>query len=347
MHLHLLVPGLIWPNPAVSDLTAGIALPGLARLLGMGHVETGPGESMLQCLARLFSLEQQQWSAALARRCGEQDFDPGRFEQRHWLCADPVNLQFAREHLVLSDIPADELSRDEIDALAHTINTFLQEHEEDRIALECPAPQRWYLRMRQPVLTRFSPLQDVIGRPVGLFLPEGEDRRVWQRLANEFQVLLHQHPVNQAREAAGRATVNALWLWGGGPVRATPQCQGSPVISSDPMARGLARLAGCSTAEPAGCPAHFPDQETLAVLDDLHGASLRLALDEWQHALRILERDWFAPALELLRRGTLTQLRLTAPGDRASLCLSVKRSDRLRFWRSPLPLNHVLNQLNP
>jgi hypothetical protein len=38
----------------------------------------------------------------------------------------------------------------------------------------------------------------------------------WRHAINEAQMVLHAHPVNQARQAAGQPVVNSLWPWGGG-----------------------------------------------------------------------------------------------------------------------------------
>src|SRR5258706_98729 len=60
-----------------------------------------------------------------------------------------------------------------------------------------------------------------LGKPLLAFMPSGTDAARWQRWQNETQMLLFEHPVNVAREAAGRAPVNGVWVWGGGePVKA-------------------------------------------------------------------------------------------------------------------------------
>jgi hypothetical protein len=37
-----------------------------------------------------------------------------------------------------------------------------------------------------------------------------------RRWLNEIQMLLHEHPVNVAREERGEPPLNGIWLWGGG-----------------------------------------------------------------------------------------------------------------------------------
>lgn len=45
-----------------------------------------------------------------------------------------------------------------------------------------------------------------------VFLPQGRDLKCWQTLLTELQMLLHTHPVNQARVARGARPINSFWL---------------------------------------------------------------------------------------------------------------------------------------
>jgi hypothetical protein len=62
-------------------------------------------------------------------------------------------------------------------------------------------------------------LDRVVGRNVDRWLPRQPEARLLRRLQNEVQMLLHGHPVNQAREARGRLPVNSFWLSGCGVFR--------------------------------------------------------------------------------------------------------------------------------
>ena len=44
------------------------------------------------------------------------------------------------------------------------------------------------------------------------FLPQGRDLKRWQTLLTELQMLLHTHPINQARTARGARPINSFWL---------------------------------------------------------------------------------------------------------------------------------------
>ena len=63
-------------------------------------------------------------------------------------------------------------------------------------------------------------------------------------LLNEAQMVLHAHPVNEAREARGEPAVNSVWLWGAGRAPRSKRTRWQSVSADDPVALGLARVAG-------------------------------------------------------------------------------------------------------
>lgn len=339
MQLHLVLPGLLWPGASALSPVTGLELPALARLLGLGRRRVAAFEPLDQQLARLFGLAAEQLPLAALRRLGEaQPPPPGG---THWLCADPVNLSFAREHLLLHEFPEYELDGDEASELVTALNDTFG----DLGRFEMCTPTRWYLRLAAPTRVTLYPLNDVTGRPVKHFLPEGEDARLWQRTMNEAQMVLHNHPLSRAREEAGHRTVNSVWFWGAGALDAAPSAAPGAVQTRDPLTAGLARAAGVEPAAPDVATAL--GQDTLVVLDALLKPSQRLDLDTWRSALDALERDWFAPIADALRAGRLHTLTLSAPGDRGSLELIARAGDRWKFWRKPLDFDALLKSLAP
>jgi len=345
MQIHLVIPGLIWPGISAISPASGLELPALARLLGLGRHRMAPFEPLDHQLAHLFGYvapadDSDSLPLAALRRLGEPAM-PVPEGDSQWLCADPVNLSFAREHLLLNEFPADELDPAEVAALIASLNETFP----DLGRFEASTPTRWYLRLAAATHAKLYPLHDVIGRPIKDFLPEGDDARLWQRTMNEAQVLLHNHPVNQAREAAGRRPANSLWFWGAGTLRSGTICSSSTVQSREPLARGLARAAGLMPGEP-DCREALR-QDTLVVLDSLIKPSLQFDLDSWRNGLAELERDWFAPLADALRNKRLHALTLTAPGDRGTLELAARAADSWKFWRKPLAFDALLKSLAP
>src|SRR2546428_9627513 len=59
-----------------------------------------------------------------------------------------------------------------------------------------------------------TPPQDIVGQPVGEFLPKGEGEKVLRTLMEEALAVLRGHQFNQERVEAGKRPAKALWLWG-------------------------------------------------------------------------------------------------------------------------------------
>lgn len=336
MNLQIVIPGLVWPNP-LSKAADGLALPALERLLGLGEIDIGERDDMCSRLARCFGLAAAVPVAAL-RRGGEADgTHPGG---SHWLCADPVHLHLAREHLVLTDATALDIEAAEATALVDAINAFLADEMPSLGRLEAPTAERWYLRLQQAVDARFFALDDVVGRPIGGFTPQGEQARQWVRLGNEVQILLHNHPVNQARQALGKPEINSLWLWGAGeaPQRLNPPA--SELHADHPLAIGMARHAGMAVRPVGG----IPQTDALVVIDSLHSATLQLDLERWRSRVLALEHRFFGPLLDQLRRGRLRRIDLQAPGDPVSLSLHIGAGARWKLWRRARRLDTLIGK---
>jgi hypothetical protein len=79
------------------------------------------------------------------------------------------------------------------------------------------SPTRWYLMHESLTGVRSASLDRVIGRNVDRWLPATEAVRRVRRLQAEAQMLLHRHPLNAQREAAGQLPLNSFWLSGSGP----------------------------------------------------------------------------------------------------------------------------------
>jgi len=320
---HLVVPGLLWPRDSVAEVARGLDLPAFHTLLGRGRRTRGPARPLDHWLCEAFGLQGEELPCGALRLLGE-GHEPGGDT---WLCADPVQLRFARDTLVI-DATGPDLSEDEAGQLVAALNAHLGDFGE----LLAPQPGRWYLRLARAPRIATHPPSTVAGRTLEPFLPRGEEARDFRRLINEAQVLLHNHPVNAAREAEGRATANSLWLWGAGalPAHATPPA--ARIAADHPLALGLARLAGM----PAAPVPRRPDPaapEGLTILEALSEAAQRLDAAAWRTGLVELETRWFAPALAALKARRLAGLRLTALGDEAVLDVTLDAGDAWQFWR--------------
>lgn len=273
--------------------------PAAARALARGDrtPDADPGETAQ--LQRWFDLLPRGWPVAAITR----QHDAGDAAGQAWLRADPAFVRPDMTGARVMAIGELGLSRAEADALLAELRPLFGDAG---FALSAPDPARWYLAL--PVgatLPAFSPPETVLGDDLFLHLPEGPEGRRWRALLNEAQVLLHHHPVNAARIAAGRVPANSLCFWGAGRLPDLVRGKVAKVASDDAT---LASLAGLAT-ETAG-------EGTL--LD------LRAARD-WTHVeTRVLE------SLASAGGGTV-QLDFA---DGAAWTL--RAGQRWRLWRRPL-----------
>ncbi len=309
-------------------LDAGV--PALRRLLARARETRLVRQDLEAALLQSFGVQRQRdwpvapftWLADGGNAAGLAGDDVGRF----WLRADPVHLRAERDALVLVDASQLKMVRASADALVDCLNAHF---DSDAVRFYAPTPARWYVSLAQlPGITTW-PLPAVAGRSVDPLLPYGEDALAWHRRFNEVQMLFHEHPVNQAREAAGEPSINSVWFWGGGYLPTEVQGGFACVWGNDPLARGLALAAHLRLAAPLDDAQQWLDQasdgEHLMVLD----ASSALDSD----ALQRLEDGWFAPLLLALKQRRLAQLCLLITSREDVLRLDLDSGDLWKFWR--------------
>ncbi|MCX8005512.1 MAG: regulator, partial [Burkholderiaceae bacterium] len=152
----------------------------------------------------------------------------------------------------------------------------------------------------------------------------------------DIQMRWHRLPLNEAREADGRPTVNGLWLYGGGlwqPLAARPF---AAVAADDPTVRGWALASGLDPAAVACADALPPgaaDAETLLYRDDLAAAFQAQDWAAWRTAFETLAAaldGFLARAFACGHR----EVTLLLAGRGHLRAVALRAGDRLRFWRA-------------
>ncbi len=336
MHCQLLVPGFGWPQGDASELCHALAPDALETLIARGRRTSVPVSGPERWLLERFGVPRQHdWPAAPFSLLADGG-SPGHDE---WICADPVHLHFERNRLMLADCTQFRIARDEAQALAGSINS----HFGDSLMVYPLQAHRWYAQLRDCSAMETIPLSSVRGGAIEAALAHGPDAMRWQACTNELQMLLHDHPINLAREARGQVPVNSVWFWGAGRLPVLPDRPFQYVAASDPLARGLAQVSGAQAQEPAanawvGLAQAGQTGIGLIVLDSLAAPLQYGQADSWREALSKLELDWFAPLLAALKQGTIGMLTLHLLGLEHALQVEVTRSDLRRFWRRRQPL---------
>lgn len=130
----------------------------------------------------------------------------------YWLYAAPVHLVLQRDTFSLAEPVPLGLDSDEVDALTNALNKHFAS---DSLAFFWHE-NTWFLRLEQnPNIQTHAP-QAALNKAIGTYLPTGEGATKWASFTNEIQMLLFEHPVNQAREAKNLPAVNSIWCYGGG-----------------------------------------------------------------------------------------------------------------------------------
>ncbi|NJD25329.1 MAG: hypothetical protein FIB06_07965 [Betaproteobacteria bacterium] len=332
MHLTLLVPELVWPEPADAFTLGKLPLPGLEWLLARAVAERAPARPYEAALAGTFGVAGALGALRLLGE-GEEAARSG-----HWLCADPVHLRFHHERIILADAGAFDLDRAEADALAAALNAEFA----DVGTFHVGDARRWYLRLHDAVDHPVPPLSAVAGRRVDGAL----SALPLARWLNEVQMFLHGQPANVERAAAGQPAVNSLWLWGGGTLPA-PASTFTSVFGGGPLAAGLARASGMAHAAAPDSLAELPataGERPLVVLDALLPRVIYEDGDGWRTAHNRLDETWFVPLKNALGR-RVDRASLIAPTIYGEIHYTVGSGERWKFWKRARPLADTAKEL--
>ncbi|HTO49542.1 MAG TPA: hypothetical protein VML91_18035 [Burkholderiales bacterium] len=332
MNVHLAVPDLLWPDRDSRAAADPGRFAALEMLLARGRRASTPVGGFEQWLLAAWKTTGPASHALVA--------DGGVPGDGWWLRADPCSLRLNRETVVPLDAAMFELPRTEADALAGHLNRHLGERG---LAFHPLQPERWYLRAQAPLGEHAPPLAVARGKAIGVHPGAGAEEARLHALANEIQMLLHDHPVNEAREGRGEPPINAVWLWGGGRLERPTVRPFQRVRGQDPLAAGLALGSGAAVLplpEDAARWLRASGNEgvELIVIDALRAPAAYGDEATWRERVAGLERDWFAPLARALRQGRIGMVTLHAIGAASALDVETTRQDLRYFWRRLRPL---------
>ena len=322
--MRFIVPHL-FPSGRLRDAAlAGVRLPALETLCARGRRQPGAPGSLEAALAELFGVGAQGSAPLAPYLLKAERMEPG---DAWWLRAEPAHLQVRREGLVPMMGAALAMTAAEAAAL----RAGLAEHFGAALPLVATPGGDWYWPRAAPLGLDLLPPSAAAGRvltpPSAGGMPDG------QKLLNEIQMLLHDHPVNRAREATGQPAVNSLWLWGEG--RWTAPRADAPVIYADhPLACQLAQGLGLACRPLPGRWDGTLPQSAVVVLDGLLEAGQAGDAWAWRAALLDLEGGWLAPLLKNGRRYALHD-------PQSGMLLHWRPRMAWRFWRRAAPLAAV------
>lgn len=162
-------------------------------------------------LSRLFSLLKSFFAPKELDAARAWQVAGGDILHPYWMYAAPVHLTLGRDNFFMSEPAPLPLEAHEVDALLTSLNAYFSETNGMHFYVK---DNRWYLGLDSDPRINVMSLQQVLNRDVASAMPTGEGALAWAKLQNEIQMLLSQHPINQARESIGQPIVNSLWCYG-------------------------------------------------------------------------------------------------------------------------------------
>jgi hypothetical protein len=231
---HLIIAYATSRAPAVRGALPRLELPHLQALLKtLTRVRSdtddldAPGLDMPHERARALALQLPGTSAwpwaALENRA--QNEDQNNTPQAFF---SPCHWQIGIGQVVMLNPASLQLSDAESQALLAAMQPFFAE---DGLRVRYLAPTQWHVQGEMLRGLACASLERVVGMDVNPWLPKSEAAKALRRLQSEMQMLLYNHPVNDARSARGQLTVNSFWVHGAG-VLTQPSAAPAPLMTT-------------------------------------------------------------------------------------------------------------------
>lgn len=227
--MHLLLPFAAAVSEAGAQAVRHLSVPNLQRALTLLRptATLGTDEQSLNLPHEHVLAQLQGWPDEdgllpfAAQQASHDGLEVG--EGSAWGLLTPSHWQLGREQVSLVDPAALQLHEGPSRELLQSVRELF---ESLGWSLHWAAPLRWYARHESLGDVPTASLDRVIGRAIDAWLPARKAGAAIRRLQSEVQMLLHQHPINDQREAQGELPVNAFWLSGTGRARTSKPIDG-------------------------------------------------------------------------------------------------------------------------
>ncbi len=303
-----------------SELSRLPSQSALAQLLSKGQVRhlESPLEALICQQYGLQSMPDYPIAAMCAALDGLDVVDT------FWLRADPVHLVLQRDCFSLDESVPLLVDATHAQSMVASLN---QHFNQDGLTFLIGHSGAWYLRTEQALDIKTSLPSVVAGKNIHQFMPQGLDSSKLLAVLNEVQMLLFEHPANEARESVGELAVNSIWLSGGGKISQTLPLQNDIDLM---LADSIFYQA---LAKSADVPCKALPQRLTDFLNQPAKSNQSL-----QHARLQLPNEntlaWLDDLLAGLKTKKIKQLILHLGFYEKSLMVVIKPIDIYKFWRS-------------
>lgn len=345
MKLHLIIPALFWSDKTCPEIYHGLPIPSLEALLSKSNTTRYPPDDLTTWLCRLFEIKKQfDWPVASIMQQIESteysEINNDNSAKDFWLRADPVHLRVEQNHIKLADNHVFQISKDEAMQFTNAINRHLAN---DYLTLLPLHPYRWYLRLNKAPEIYTQTLDSAICKNINNLLPTGNDSITWRKIFNEIQMVLYEHPLNQARTIHDQLAINSIWFWGGGFMPQTIRSSYNNIWSNEDFSRALAKISKTPYSRLSENSKWWQSVgnrgSQLIVLDSLLPKEKYKDAYGWRECLLQLEQSWFAPLYIALKNNQINELRISTINENASLDFVIKRNNLWKFWATIKPLS--------
>ena len=324
--VQIILPGLFdLPLDELERDFVRTELPALNRILGLSTPHKNDDYTIDAMLSSALSLKSRDEASVTGAQglAMAQAFAVGQDPSR-LLLVEAIHLRADMHSAIAVPIPLDDESRHDIDIIINDLK--------DLFKVDCDiseiADGRYLLHLKafDAPLHYPHPLS-VLGKSISPFIEQSRQVLPWYQLLNEFQMFMHQHPLNEQRQHRGRLAINSLWAWGAG-ARPTPGLQPA-WYCDDPLLNRFAASLGLN-GEPCSRITSTTEIGEAIIVDLRLLQLLKSGLDHKLDDLLLeIECELLVPILQLLARRPQS-LWLRA-GYR--LDFELKPRARFKFWR--------------
>lgn len=238
--MHLIIPYAASHAFSGPEALAGLQLPHLQTLLAVLQrqpLQPDSNETPLHMPHERVHAQALGWSAALNALpwAAWQTAQTGTIPQA-WMT--PCHWQIGMDQVVMLDPASLFLSDDESQQLLQAMQPFLQE---DGLQATWHSALQWHVQGELLADLACASLDRVIGQNIKPWMPDSPAARPLQRLQSEMQMLLYNHPVNNARDARRQISVNSFWLHGAGTLRDMPRADELRIDVTDALRHSALR----------------------------------------------------------------------------------------------------------
>lgn len=281
--IYFLLPGLFWPKGLQQLEEKRIKPKKLIRILSRSTTTSTGTKSLHESIFQQFGVIRQPNCdlpiAAVTLRGLNQEVDGNDC----WGCASPVNLFADRDRVILLKLAEQDNLIDKIHLLTSCFNNHFKS---EGISVHACTPVDWFMKLRDcPKLHTFD-LEQVIGRHIEEFLPQGEDKGKFRSLMNEIQMLFFQISPNISSHNERDTYINGLWVYGLGKIpQVHTNC--SKVYSNKAVLKGLANLSGIECEQVPDDLSQLASVEgnLLIVINDLFDCELEVDTERWADSI--------------------------------------------------------------